>query len=66
MTIVGFVLAAIAVFFLPIVLGPAAAIFGGVGYGKGDRLGMWALVAGIAATILGMALGAIVWQQAQT
>ena len=66
MTIVGFVLAAIAVFFLPIILGPAAAIFGGVGYGKGDRLGMWAIVAGVAATIVGMLLGVLVLQEAQS
>lgn len=59
-TIVGFVLAAAAVFFVPIALGPAAAIFGGVGYAKGDKLGMWALVAGIVATIAGFALAAAV------
>lgn len=58
-TIVGFVLAAIALLFFPIFLGPAGAIFGGVGYAKGDRpLGMWALVAGIVGGIAGMALGA--------
>lgn len=59
-TIVGFVLAAAAVLILPIVLGPAGAIFGGVGYSKGDKLGMWAIVAGIVGAIAGMAIGAAI------
>ena len=60
-TITGFVLAAVALVLLPIVFGPAAAIFGGIGYSKGDKpLGMWAVAAGVAATIGGMVLAAIV------
>jgi hypothetical protein len=53
-------------FFIPILFGPAAAIFGGVGYSKGDKLGMWALIAGIVATIAGMALGYWVFTEAQS
>lgn len=57
-TIVGFVLAAAAVVIVPIILGPAGAIFGGVGHAKGDSLGKWAIGAGILGTIVGMVLAA--------
>jgi hypothetical protein len=59
-TIVGFVLAAVGLFILPIVLGPVGAVLGFVGLRKGDPLGKWAIVAGIAATIIGMAIGAAI------
>ena len=59
-TIIGFVLAAAALLILPIVFGPAGAIFGGVGYSKGDKVGMWAVIAGIVGTIGGIALAAAV------
>lgn len=65
LSIVAFVLAAVAVFVIPIVLGPIAAILGGVAMSKGDPLGKWALTAGIAATIVGMALGAAVFMSSQ-
>jgi len=55
-TIVAFVLAFAALFFFPPVLGLAGAICGGIGYSKGDRLGLWALFASIAAAAAGMAL----------
>ncbi len=58
LTIVGFVLAGLAIIVVPIVLGPVAAVLGGIAMKKGDPLGRWALIAGIAATIVGMALGA--------
>lgn len=58
LSIVAFVLAGIAVFIVPIILGPIAAILGGIAMSKGDPLGRWALAAGIAGTIIGMALGA--------
>lgn len=58
LSIVAFVLAAVAVFIVPIILGPIAAILGGVAMRKGDSLGRWALAAGIAATIIGMVVGA--------
>ncbi|MGH2752115.1 MAG: hypothetical protein ACRDK3_14775 [Actinomycetota bacterium] len=60
LTIVGFVLAGLALVIAPILLGPAAAICGGIAMSKGDPLGKWALVAGIAATILGFVIGAVV------
>ena len=60
-TITGFVLAAVGLILVPILFGPAGAIFGGIGYSKGDKpLGMWAVAAGVAATIGGMVLAAIV------
>ena len=57
-TIIGFVLSAVALILAPILFGPAGAIFGGIGWSKGDRLGMWAVVAGVVATLLGFALAA--------
>lgn len=57
-TVTGFILAAAALVIVPIILGPAGAIFGGVGHAKGDSLGKWAIAAGVLATILGMAIGA--------
>ena len=46
-TIVGFVLAGLALLFVPIVLGPIGAVMGFIGYKKGDRLGLWAGISGI-------------------
>ncbi|HYO61579.1 MAG TPA: hypothetical protein VEU29_06745 [Actinomycetota bacterium] len=57
LTIVAFVLAALAVIFFPIVLGPVAAICAGVAMSKGDPLAKWALTAAIACTIAGMVIG---------
>lgn len=63
-TVTGFILAAAAIIVVPIILGPAGAIFGGVGHSKGDSLGKWAIAAGVLGTILGMALGALVLSRA--
>ena len=66
-TIVGFILAAVAVFVVPIILGPLGAVFGGVGYARGDRrLGLWAVAAGVVGTILGIVLAAAVFKAART
>ena len=56
-TIVAFVLAAVAVLFVPILFGPVAAILAGIGMSKGDPLAKWALVTAIVCTIAGFALG---------
>ena len=61
-TIGGFICAVIALVFLPIVLGPLGAVLGYVGYRKGDPLGRWALIAAIAATVIGLLLAALVLQ----
>jgi hypothetical protein len=53
------VLAALALLFVPVILGPIGALLGYIGYRKGDRLGMWAGIAAIVATVLGVALGAV-------
>ena len=57
-TIAGFVCAALAFLFVPIVLGPLGAIFGFIGNAKGDPLGKWAGILGIVATVVGIALAA--------
>ena len=65
LSIIGLVCAAIAVFALPIVFGPAAIILGIVAYRKGDRLGMWAVVAGVVGMLAGFALGYAVFNAKQ-
>lgn len=61
-TIIAFVLAAVALLFFPIVLGPAAAILAGIGMSKGDPIAKWALVAAIVCTIGGFAIGYAVFE----
>jgi hypothetical protein len=61
MSIIGIVLAVIAVFLFPIVFGPIAAILGFVAHAKGDKpLGLIVGIAAIVATVVGMLLGAAV------
>ncbi|ALG08353.1 hypothetical protein [Kibdelosporangium phytohabitans] len=58
--IVAFVLAAIAIFFFPIIFGPGAIILGIVATAMGDKaLGKWAIVAGVVGMVLGFVLGYI-------
>jgi hypothetical protein len=67
LTIISFVLGVLAIVFVPIVLGPVGAVLGFVGMARGDKpLGMWAGIWCIAATILGMVLGALVIHAAQS
>ena len=61
LSIVSFVLSALAVVILPIVFGVAAIICGGVAVSRKERLGKIALVVSVVATILGFALGALVY-----
>ncbi len=61
LSIVSFVLSALAVVILPIVFGVAAIICGGVAVSRKERLGKTALVVSIVATILGFALGYLVF-----
>ncbi len=61
-SIVGAVLAVIALFILPIIFGPAGIIFGGVGYARGDRpFGMYVIIGALVAMVLGFVLGAMVF-----
>jgi hypothetical protein len=56
-SIIGFVLAGIAVFFFPIIFGLAAVVLGVVGLAMGDKvLGTWAIVAGVLGGALGVLL----------
>ncbi|GAB3071797.1 hypothetical protein [Nocardioides zeae] len=61
MTIIAFVLGAIGLIFFPIVFGPVGAVLGFIGLAKGDRLGLWAGIFCIAATIAGIALSYAVY-----
>ncbi len=54
-----FVCAVVAVFFLPVVLGPVAIVLGVVAHRKGDPLGRWAVVAGVVGLAAGLALGTL-------
>ncbi len=65
-SIVGAVLAVLALIVLPIVLGPIGAILGFVGYSKGDEpFGLYVGIGAIVATIIGMVLGAVVLSSMQ-
>lgn len=59
-TVAAFICTVVAIFFIPVVFGPIGAVLGFVGNAKGDRMGMWAAIAAIVATFVGMALGAAV------
>ncbi len=61
LSIVSFVLSAIAVVILPIVFGVLAIVCGGVAVSRKERLGVPALVVSIVATLLGFALGYLVF-----
>lgn len=59
-TIIGFVMAAIALVLFPPVFGVAGVVLGVIGHSKGDPLGKWAAVAAVVAIVLGMILSAAV------
>jgi hypothetical protein len=61
-TIAGLVCAIVSIFFVPIILGPLGIIFGFVGYGRGDRKGLWVGLGAIACMVLGFVLGYVVWK----
>ncbi|GAA2722816.1 hypothetical protein [Cellulomonas aerilata] len=58
--ILSFVFSAVALFFLPIVFGVVAIVLAAVALSKRQRLAKAALIVAIAATVLGMVLGAVV------
>jgi hypothetical protein len=61
-SIIGIVCGAVALLFIPILFGPAGIILGFVGYSKGDKpLGLWVGIGSVVTMIVGMILGAIVW-----
>ncbi|WP_249998068.1 hypothetical protein [Actinoplanes sp. M2I2] len=60
-TILAFVFAAVAVFFVPVVFGLAALVLGLVGGFLGDRpLGWYAAAAGVAGGVIGVVLSALI------
>ena len=63
-TIVGVVCAVVALVFLPIIFGPVGAVFGFIGYSKGDKAGLWVGIGAILATFVGMLIGALVFHAA--
>jgi hypothetical protein len=61
-SIIGLVFAVVALVLFPIVFGPVGAVLGFIGYGKGDKkLGLWVGIGAIVATIVGLILGAVVY-----
>ena len=59
-SIAAFVLAAIAVLFLPIVFGLLAVVLGAIALRRGEPHGRLALILGVAGTVAGFALGAVI------
>ncbi|MEV4396811.1 hypothetical protein [Nonomuraea sp. NPDC049607] len=59
LSIIGFVSAAVAVLFIPILFGLAGIVLGIVGHTRGEPLGKWAAIAAAACMIVGMVLGAL-------
>ncbi|WP_220449262.1 hypothetical protein [Nonomuraea mesophila] len=60
LSIIGFVCAAVAVLFVPIVFGLAGIVLGIVGHSRGEPLGKWAAVAAGVGMIVGFVLGYLV------
>ncbi|TDC86391.1 hypothetical protein E1292_47990 [Nonomuraea deserti] len=60
LSIIGFVCAAVAVLFIPILFGLAGIVLGIVGHTRGEPLGKWAAVAAGVGMILGFVLGILV------
>ncbi|MEO3791805.1 hypothetical protein ABGB14_16485 [Nonomuraea sp. B10E15] len=60
LSIIGFVCAAVAVLFVPILFGLAGIVLGIVGHTRGEPLGKWAAVAAGVGMILGFVLGIVV------
>ena len=64
-TILAFVFAVVAVFFIPILFGLAAVVLGVVGAVLGDKpLGWYAAGAGVLGGVIGVVLGALVYSAA--
>ncbi len=58
MVVVGFAMAAVGLLILPIVFCPAAVILGIMALRRGDPLGRWVIVAGVAAFVAAIAVAA--------
>jgi hypothetical protein len=53
----GVVAAGWAVFLLPLFFGPVAFALGGYAWWRGERRGRWLMLAAVAATLVGLAIG---------
>ncbi len=62
LSIIGIVCGAIAFVFLPIVLGPAGLVLGGVAKGRNERLANVALIVSGLGLVVGLVLGYIVFK----
>ena len=60
LSIIGFVCAAIALLFIPILFGIIGIVLGIVGHTRGEALGKWAAIASAVTMVGGMILGIIV------
>lgn len=66
LVIIGFILAALGFFCCPIVLSGAAIVLGIIAMNKGNKLGVWVIVAGVVSLIGGIIFGALVGMWAFT
>jgi len=57
MSIIGFVCAAVALFFCPILFGPVGIVLGVIGHSRGESLGKWAAIVSAVALVVGLLLG---------
>ncbi len=65
LVIVGFILAAIGFLCCPLIFGAVAIVLGILAMNKGNKLGMWVIVAGAASLVLGTILGVALRNVAQ-
>ena len=60
LSIIGFICAAVALLFIPILFGIAGIVLGIVGHTRGESLGKWAAIASAVTMVGGMLLGILV------
>ena len=60
LSIIGFICAAVALLFIPLLFGIAGIVLGIVGHTRGETLGKWAAIASAITMIAGMVLGYLV------
>ncbi|QIS15713.1 hypothetical protein [Nocardia arthritidis] len=61
LSLFGFLCAALALLFCPVLFGPAGIVIGLLAHGKGEWLGKWAALAAALATVLGTVLAFLYW-----
>ena len=63
LTFLGIMCAVVAVFFLPIIIGPVGMILGAIGASRGERGAPVAIILSLFGTVLGFMLGAAVFME---